>query len=628
MCGIAGIFGFSGGQEELAERLAVMNRAMVHRGPDESGTLVRSSLRAGLAVRRLSIVDPENGSQPLFNEDRTVAVVCNGEIYNHRDLRRDLEARGHRITSGSDCAVLPHLYEEQGVDFLRRLNGMFALAVLDMKRHTLLIARDPVGMKHLYWGSTPHGIVFASEARSLFAAGLVDPRPDWSSLGAFFSVGWIQSPHTAYAGLHRLRPGSFVEFGEERSREGRYWVPRYREPDPNRTDESYAEELRGLLDNAVDSHLQADFPPGLLLSGGWDSSLIALYASRITGVALNSYSLRFPDDAGADESHYFRQVASQAGTNSQEIEVRDTDIRDALEPTVHALEEPNGSCPTTLSFLLSQATARGSKLALGGEGADELFAGYDWFRPSRAQRILRSLPSRLIPASLPVPIGPRLARALRFAAAPDEEHAQLSLRSSSSPRRISRFLKSEYPLDIQLGQEPLGLTQSTRNTFRDDLDRKLALDLTGRLADGILFAHDKTAMAHSLEVRMPFLDMGIVEFAHRLPSRLKISGDQMKAVLAPLAADLPADVATRPKQGLHVPSRVFSSVALRDHYREIILETSIDSGLFDHPRLEVWVNQSAARPGTRAAQLWSLCHFCTWWNQFMDGPAVEDSHER
>lgn len=617
MCGIAGIFGFDGDHDALDGHLRLMNKAMIHRGPDEEGIHCEPKIRAGLAVRRLSIVDPDHGSQPLFNEDKKIAVVCNGEIYNHHELRRELEKKGHRFRGRSDCEVLAHLYEEEGVDFLKRLNGMFALAVLDTRRRRLLIARDPIGMKHLYWAETARGTVFASEARSLFAAGLLTPRPNWDTLGGYFSVGWVQSPGTAFEGLNRLRQGSYVLVDEKGVSEKRYWTPRYQQAENGLSDEDYSNELKGLLDRAVGTHLEADFPAGLFLSGGWDSSLIALYASRRSKQRLKSYSLLFPDDPGSDESHYFRQVVEQTDTQSQEIEVRDTDIRDVLQQTSLALEEPNGSCPTTLGFLLSKAVGGSSKLVLGGEGADELFGGYDWFKPSRLQRFMRAFPHQLFPASLPIPLSPRFNRALRFMAAPDEEHAQLSLRSSSSPKNITRFLRAGIPLSIHPGLATMGLTDSTRETFRDDLDRKLALDLTGRLADGILLAHDKTAMAHSLEVRMPFLDRTIVEFAHRLPSRLKVQKGLMKAVFAPLATELPDDVATRAKQGLHVPPRVFSSSTLRAFYAETILETSLSTGLFEHQRLEPWVRQAVSRPGQRAAQLWSVCHFCLWWNNFI-----------
>jgi asparagine synthase (glutamine-hydrolysing) len=618
MCGIAGIYGYKGDVEALRASLCLMSNAMIHRGPDEDGIHIEPGMRSGIAVRRLSIVDPEHGSQPLFNEDKTVAVVCNGEIYNHRSLRRELEQKGHRFHGHSDCEVLAHLYEAEGVDFLKRLNGMFALAILDKRRGSLLLARDPVGMKHLYWGETPNGLVFASEARSLFAAGLVTPRPDWDSLADYFSMGWVQSPRTAFQGLQRLRAGSYVLLDDGGKREGRYWIPRFHEPEHGRTEQDYSEELKELLVGVVGTHLDADFPAGLFLSGGWDSSLISLYASRHSKRRLNSYSLLFPDDPGSDESFYFRQVVQQIGTQSVEIEVRDTDIRDALNPTSLALEEPNCSCPVTLGYLLSQTASRDSKLVLGGEGSDELFGGYDWFRPSALQRLLRLLPHQLFPASLPIPLSSRLNRAMQFLAAPDEERAQLSLRTVGTPQRIAPFLGPGYLLPKRPGQVPTGLTDETRNTFRDLLDLKLSIDLTGRLADGILMAHDKNSMAHSLEIRMPFLDMAVVEFAHRLPSRFKIRNGQMKAVLSELAGELPDDVAKRPKQGLHVPSRVYSSKVLREFYAETILETSLATGLFDHRRLEPWVRKMASKPDHRARRLWSICHFCLWWNNFIE----------
>jgi asparagine synthase (glutamine-hydrolysing) len=595
-----------------------MSTALIHRGPDEQGLYIEPAMRSGIAVRRLSIVDPEHGSQPLFNQDRTVVVVCNGEIYNHRALRRELEQKGYHLQSHSDCEVLAHLYEEEGIDFLKRLNGMFALAILDTRRRSLLLARDAVGMKHLYWGETPDGVVFASEARALFAAGLVTARPDWEALGGFFSVGWVQSPKTAFQGLRRLRPGSYALIDEDGVREGRYWVPRYHEPEKHRSEQDYAEELKTLLDSALGTHLDADFPAGLYLSGGWDSSLVSLYASRRANARLNSYSLVFPDDPDSDESIFSRQVAQQIGSQHHEIEIRDGDILNALNQTSLALEEPINTCPTTLGFLLSKAAAHYVKLVLGGEGSDELFAGYDWYQPGPLHRIRQALPHQLFPASLPLPMGRRWSRALRFLSARDEEQAQLALLSSDTPEVMAAMLCADIPLAASRGRESIGVTDETRSSCRDSLDLKLSIDLTGRLADGILLAHDKTSMAHSLELRMPFLDLDVVEFAHRLPARLKLDKGRRKVVLSTLANELPADVARRKKQGLRVPQRIQRSQMLRKFYAETILETSLSSGLFEHRRLESWVSRVAAKPGDDAARLSTIGHFCLWWNNFIE----------
>jgi len=621
MCGIAGIHDYEGSAESLRRLLSLMNAAMVHRGPDDEGMHIEPGLRTGIAVRRLSIVDQEHGAQPLFNEDRSIVVVCNGEIYNHRALRRELQGNGYRLRSHSDCEVLAHLYEEEGAHFLKRLNGMFALAVLDRRTNTLLLARDPIGMKHLYWSRTPHGVAFASEARALFATGLVSPRPDWTSLGSYLSIGWVPSPGTAFAGLQRLEPGSYVLLRGDRIEQGRYWVPRYGDEDTAHNAQDYSEELRALLDGAVASHLDADVPAGLFLSGGWDSSLVSLYAARRCHRPLKSYSLRFPDDPGDDESRYFRPVVDQIGSDNSEIEVRDCDVMSLLEDTVTALEEPVVTAPTQLGHLLSRHAARDLKMVLGGEGSDELFAGYDRFRDSPLHRIRRVVPHGLVPPSVPVQLGSRGRRALRFLAAPDDERAHLELLSLSLPRELVGFLRDDVPLEVRPGPGAVSVTAETRSTFRDDLDMKLALELTGRLADGILFAHDKTAMAHSLEVRMPFLDLEVVRFALRLPSALKVRGRVMKAVLEPLARELPPIVAQRPKQGLRVPWRIYRSGTLRRYFVETILDTSRTSGLFDHRRLEPWVRAHAASSHRRAAQLWPICHFCLWWNRFIGGDA-------
>lgn len=621
MCGIAGIYSYQGDADALHRRLGLMQGALIHRGPDEEGIHIEPEMHSGIAVRRLSIVDLEHGSQPLFNADRSVSVVCNGEIYNHRALRRELERKGYHLRSNSDCEVLAHLYEEEGIDFLKRLNGMFALAVLDRRRRTILLARDPVGMKHLYWGVVPDGLVFASEARALFSAGLVTPRPDWESLGSYFSIGWVPSPRTAFQGLQRLRPGSYVLCGEDGVTEERYWTPHYQEAAQNRSEQDYSCELKELLEQAVCTHLDADVPAGLFLSGGWDSSLISLYASRRSNKPLKSFSLVFPDDPNSDESRFSRQIAEQIGAESHEIEVCDADILGVLKQTSLALEEPIVTSPTQLKYLLSQSAGHELKLVLGGEGADEIFAGYGRFQHSPLHRVRRALPHQLIPASLPVSMGRRWDRALRFLSEPDEERAHLELLSLHSPINVAPFLNQDIPFVTGIAPEAIGITDKTRDSFRDTLDMQLCIEFSGRLADGILLAVDKTSMAHSLEVRMPFLDLEVVQFAHRLPSRFKVRNGQMKAVLSSLARELPVDIANRPKQGLHVPPRIYRSRAMRQFYVDTLLETSLSTGLFDHGRLEPWVKKIASRPNQRAAQLWPLSHFCLWWNNFMGSDA-------
>lgn len=619
MCGIAGIFGYTGDAGALPSLLSTMSDAMIHRGPDQDGMHIEPAMCAGLAVRRLSIVDPVNGYQPMFNEDHSVAVICNGEIYNHRTLRRELQQKGHQLRSHSDCEVIAHLYEEEGIDFLKRLNGMFALAVLDMREKSLLLARDPVGMKHLYWAKTPRACVFASEARSLFSAGLVTPQPDWDALGNFFSIGWVPSPRTAFKGLQRLRPGSFVRFSEQGVSEGRYWIPTYEVPEEPRNRQDYSDELRELLDNAVGTHLDADVPAGLFLSGGWDSSLISLYASRRSDEPLNSYSLVFPDDPQSDESAFSDQVAQQIGTRHHRIEVRVQDILEAQQSTMRAIEEPIITSPTALGYLLSKPAGNDLKMVIGGEGADELFAGYWRFAHTPLHRLRTLLPHQLFSDNLPIPLGQRWQRAWRFLAAGDDERAHLELLDVFFPEKAASLMRPGIPFSTELTAEAIGITNDTRQTFRDPLDISLSLELTGRLADGILLAHDKTAMAHSLEVRMPFLDKEVVQFAHRLPSEYKVQKDQMKAVLAPLAAELPPIVSKRPKQGLHVPRRIYLAPPLRKFYAETVLETSLSTDLFVHARLEPWVRQVASKADSHTLALRTLCQFCLWWNDFIEG---------
>ena len=277
--------------------------------------------------------------------------------------------------------------------------------------------------------------------------------------------------------------------------------------------------------------------------------------------------------------------------------------------------------PNALGYLLSQRAGHDLKVVLGGEGSDELFAGYGRFENSLLHRIRRALPHQVFPASIPIPLGRRGGRALRFLAARDDERAHLELLYRSVPQQLTSLLHPDISLTPRPSQEAIGITDDTRSSFRDALDLKLSLELTGRLADGILLASDKTSMAHSLELRMPFLDLEVVQFANRLPSRFKVRNGQMKAVLSYLARELPADVAKRRKQGLNVPPRIYRSQTLRNFYTETILETSLSTGLFEHRRLEPWVRKIASKSNHRTSQLWKICHFCLWWNNFIDNEA-------
>lgn len=380
MCGIAGVFEFNGLDATIPVVLKRMSDAMIHRGPDDCGAWAAPQLRAGLAVRRLSIVDLVTGNQPLWNEDESVAVVCNGEIYNHRALRKDLMARGHRFRSTSDCEVIVHLYEEYGEECLTHLEGMFGLAIFDIPRRSLRLARDPAGMKPLYYARTPAGFFFASEIKALLATRLIGSAPDWSGLNSFLSIDYIIAPRTSFESISSLCAGERILLKAGSAVHGFFHRVKFRREEGNVSEEDYAARLETLLDRAVASHLDADVQVGSFLSGGWDSSLVAWFAARRTSKKLKTYSLVFPEEPAEDEGRFARLVANQIGSDHQEVEFRTAMIPELLERVVEAAEDPQGSSPAPLLYHLSSVAGRELKVVLSGEGSDELFAGYPWLR--------------------------------------------------------------------------------------------------------------------------------------------------------------------------------------------------------------------------------------------------------
>ncbi len=338
MCGMAGLFGADLSPEELRATLRRMTDAIRHRGPDQDGVLVVPELAAGLGSRRLSLVDLEGGRQPIANEDGSVHVLLDGEIYNPVALRQSLERRGHRFRTRCDTETIVHLYEDFGIEALSHLEGMFALAILDVPRGKLLLARDGAGMKRLYRTRTSNGFVFGSEIKALLASRLVNAEPDWPAVAAYAAASYVPSPQTGFAGIQKLAAGAWLVVTAKTQEEGTFWLPRF-DRGRRRSEAEYAAELSDLLQASVKSHLTADVEVGALLSGGLDSSLVAKLAVG-SGQRLKTFSIVFPDDPDADESRYARLMATELGTEHREIEFRSSDLARLVPEVVRSLEEP------------------------------------------------------------------------------------------------------------------------------------------------------------------------------------------------------------------------------------------------------------------------------------------------
>ena len=568
MCGIAGILSLRPGVTPGRDVLEPMIGTLRHRGPDGNGVLLDGPV--GLAHARLSIIDLDTGQQPIHNEDRTVWVVFNGEIFNYVELRRELEARGHRFYTHSDTEVLVHLYEDQGDGFVEALNGQFAIALWDSRRQRLVLARDRTGIRPLFW--TQHGgrLLFASEVKALFAVPGVPRALDRQALGEICTFWSPLSPRTAFEGIASLAPGHVmvVEGGERRLR--RYWDWSFPEPAgvTRRSEGELAEELRALLIDAVRLQLRADVPVGAYLSGGLDSTIIASLVRGFSNARLRTFSLTF-EDAEFDESAFQREVVDELGTDNTSIRCTRADIAAAFPATiVHAESPVVRTAPAPLMLLARHVREAGYKVVLTGEGADEVFGGYDLFKEAKIRRFWARSPEsawrprileRLYPYLKHSPAaGQAFTRAffqdgMEHCAQPFFAH----IPRWTTTRRIARFFSPA----LREALAPWDPYAAIRSTLPDGIERWLPMGrdqyveahtlLTGYL---LCSQGDRMAMAHSIEGRFPFLDHRVIEFGNRLPAHLKIRGLAEKYLLRKSMAGLmPEAVRTRTKQPYRAP---------------------------------------------------------------------------
>jgi asparagine synthase (glutamine-hydrolysing) len=620
MCGIAGVYQAALPEVEIVRLLDRMSAAMIHRGPDEQGSWTASELRSGLAACRLSIVDLVTGKQPLLSEDGSVALVSNGEIYNHKTLRRQLEERGHRFRSRSDCEVILHLYEDHGVECLKHLNGMFGLAILDRGRRRLLLARDPAGMKPIYYARTSKGFLFASEAKALLASAFLSAAPDWEGLNLCLAARYIPAPRTCFRGVERLPAGAFLLLEEGREMGGNFWTARFHDAAQVRSEREYAEELERRLRGAVASHLAADVPVGAFVSGGWDSSLIAVFAAEIASRPLKTFSLVFPEEPKENEARYSRALARHISSEHHEVEFRTGQIPELIRKVVGAVEEPCTASPSPLLYQLSAAAGKEVKAVIGGEGADELFGGYTWFRRDWLYRVRRLAPRPLLRPLADRVLSPGWGRLWRLLAADSDRAAHLERVRCFTGWQKRWFFNPDLPLAEEPDLEPWRPPSDTLASCRDRLEERLSLDFTRRLPEGLLFVEDKVSMAHSLEVRLPYLDRDVVDLALSMPSSMKLRNGQEKYVLSLLGRHLPPEIAKRRKYGLHFPMLAAPAGRFSAFLREVLLESPRRPELFHRRHLEPWLTDVLAGRRRGMDRAWPLVFLAVWWDCFLSAP--------
>lgn len=621
MCGIAGIVSRTG-RPVVEGELRDMCAAMIARGPDDEGVYLGRGV--GLAMRRLSIIDLETGHQPVSNEDGTVWLVLNGEIYNFRELRAELLSRGHSFATATDTEVIVHLYEELGDRCVERLRGMFAFALWDERRRRLLVARDRLGIKPLYYAFVQGRLLFASEVKSILQIPEVERTLNWSALDHLLAYKTTPEEDSIVAGVRKLEPGHRLSMGDggEPIIE-RYWSVRF-EPETGRSEEDVAEELRARLMESVRLHMVSDVPVGAFLSGGTDSSAVVAAMSAVGAGRVKTFSIGFRDE-GFNELPYARMVAERLGTEHYEMIVEPS-VVETLTDLAWDLDEPFGDSSAVPTYMVSKMAAQHVKVVLSGDGGDELFAGYTEYAVEGRERRR----ARLFPApvrwtmgrlSALLPEGAKGKNWLHHFSLTGPERYLDAVTLFKRPAR-HRILTPEVRAEVERCETERSRMERLAQGAGHWLSTLQSLDLDHYLPLDILTKVDRMSMAHSLEARVPLLDHPFVEFAARIPADMKFKNGRTKHIFVKaLRGWLPDAVLDRPKQGFAVPVGSW----LRRHLKPLLAETILSErcrrrGILNALSVEEVVRR---HEGGRAldSHVWTLISFELWCRTFLDGRA-------
>ncbi|HYH23122.1 MAG TPA: asparagine synthase (glutamine-hydrolyzing) [Azospirillum sp.] len=628
MCGIAGAAGHGGGA-----LVARMIGALRHRGPDGEGYFEDG--RMALGQCRLAIVDPANGRQPIANEDGTLQLVCNGEIYNSPELRRDLLARGHRFRTGTDVEVILHLYEEMGGDCVRRLRGMFAFALWDSRQGTLLLARDHLGQKPLYYALDGDRLLFASEVKAILAARSASPRIDLDGLWHYISLRFLPDEHTLFGGIRKLPAATRLTWRDGRMETERYWQLDFTRKRGGGEREAI-DALDAKLQETVRAHLLSDVPVGAFVSGGIDSSLVAAIMARHAAGPVPSFSIGV-EEQGFDELPYARMAAQACGLEAHERRVH-ADLVHLVPAMVHALDEPSDPFGVGV-YLASREAARRVKVVLGGDGGDENFAGYDRFAGQRLAGWYALLPGwlrggvmgpaiGLLPETFAYKSLAQKARWLqRMAGFTAGERYAESMSFHRFDRDRQRRLFTPEAQRAVADPDSLAriLVHFDSGHAAHPVDRMLYTDLMTRIPDHLLMIVDRMSMAHSLECRSPLLDVELVEHAAGLPAHLKLRGLRLKHALREVAARyLPAELVNRPKQGFGFPLGAWMRGELRGLLEGAFAQSRfVELGLFERAALRTLLDEHLSGAQDHSYRLWIVLNLEIWHRLFLEGRSVD-----
>jgi asparagine synthase (glutamine-hydrolysing) len=627
MCGIAGKIDFAGPVDaSVIHRMCAM---MEHRGPDSRGVFVQDGV--GLGMQRLAIIDLAGGDQPIFNEDHTVALVMNGEIYNFPELREDLVRRGHRFSSHVDAEVIVHLYEEHGHELVQHLRGMFAFAIWDCRRRQLLCVRDRVGKKPLFWTRQGSRIWFGSEVRALLADDELERSVDPAALDAYLAFQYVPDPLCAFKRIQKLPPASILLINRDGETLSRYWSLDYSDKLRGASEAELADRLDGHLREATRIRLMSEVPLGAFLSGGIDSSAVVAAMAEQMSEPVKTFSIGF-SDSDFDEVRFARQVAQRFATDHHEFRV-EPEALSIMPKLARHYGEPFADPSAIPSFYLAELASRHVTVALNGDGADESFAGYTrYFARLRSDRFaglpapIRELAAKsgsLLPAGGSTHGIPARLRRLsaRLVMTPDQRYA--SLMSAFDEEARARIFAEGFR-----GYVAEGVTARTiadpwqQSTAECELDRWLDVEVNTYLPGDLLVKMDIATMAHSLEARSPFLDHRLMEFAASLPAELKRSGADGKRILKrAMRGKLPDEVLDRPKMGFNVPLARWFRTELRHLPGEVLLDPhTIDRGYFQRREVERLIDEHQLGRADHSHKLWLLVQLELWHREVVEAP--------
>lgn len=631
MCGICGLAYTDPERTVSTAFLENMAAAIFHRGPDEGGMLCRGPV--GLVIRRLKIIDLATGSQPIFNEDGCIAIVYNGEIYNFLELRDQLEAAGHRFRTRTDTEVVIHAYEQYGLDFVRRFNGMFAFALWDERQRRLVLARDRSGQKPLFYHHNRERLVFASEIKALLRSGDIERQINSQSIYHYLSLQYVPGPETIFQGIMQLPAGHLGVWEGEHLTVSPYWRPEY-EPKLQQSEQDWRAETRRFVTEAVERHLVSDVPLGAFLSGGVDSSIVVAAMSRVAGDRVKTFSIGF-DVSEYNEIEHARRIANRFHTQHREFIVSPTEVTSALPDVVWACDQPLADTSCLATYHLARLTRQFVTVALTGDGGDEAFAGYIRYWLDRLLAVYQRLPERLRLKAIP-----RFASFLTERAdIPTDRNFVAGIKrlaqASSTTSRASILAWGSYFTEQQKTwlADPEWLSQAASQDttallagYYDDalahthLDRTLSADFLTYLADDLLVKSDRMAMANSLETRAPFLDNEVVALTAHMPERLKIRGRTQKWILREAFKDeLPPENVRRIKRGFGMPVASWLRGHMQSFARDILLDTqTLRRGYFVSQHVRQLLDDHTAGRADHGQRLWALLVLELWHRKFVD----------